>query len=126
MRRLVLSAAVMLMTAGFGCQAHKEKGDDSRMVKVQGYGRLLSVNQVLGAGTLEIDGKTVNFWWENRVERPAMAPRGTDQDRAAMVAAPDASRYTIPFKAQVGDVIYFQGLTSRGDIFLTGAIVKKK
>jgi hypothetical protein len=83
------------------------------MKLVNGKGTLVAIDQNLGIGTMEIDGKEVRFWWKNRGE---LASTG---DRAAK--SPEVQETEIPFEAEPGDTIYFKGVDSHGEIYLTAA-----
>ncbi|MCL2648008.1 MAG: hypothetical protein FWD61_13520 [Phycisphaerales bacterium] len=119
-----IASGFWLLATGFfllGCMATRETQNPKEMLPVMGEGKVLSVDQTLGQGTMEVKGKTVTFWWQNRIQ---MGASGTDKEQ--LLQSPEAREMTVSFHAQVGDWVSFKGYQMQGEIFITGATVIKK
>jgi hypothetical protein len=112
--------AVVMVAALAGCWDMEERPavDNGKLVPVTGWGKLVSVDQVLGMGVMEVEGEPVNFWWQNRLQ---LAAHGE-----GALGAPEMKQVQVPFNAKVGDSIYFKGFKTRGEIYVTAARVGKK
>jgi hypothetical protein len=78
---------------------------------------VIDIDEELGIGTLEYKHKAVRFWWRSRSYQAAV-------DRMARTN-PEMTVSEIPLNVQPGDTIYFRGVLTNGEIFLTGAAVRK-
>jgi hypothetical protein len=69
------AAIVLMLLLPMAAACHQSAlpaADSGRMVFVTGQGRLLSVDQVLGIGTLKVDGRGIQFSWKNEAVTPVI------------------------------------------------------
>ena len=91
------------------------------MQPVRGEGKILSVDQTLGHGTMEIKGETVLFWWQNQLRFGAQGV-----DVLALQKSPEMQTVPVALNVQVGDWVAFKGYKMQGEIYVTGAQVIRK
>jgi hypothetical protein len=102
-------------------QTKEEQERHARALKamnpVSGKGKVLAIDQDLGIGTMEFHGKPVRFWWKNRAYQASVREQAwKDQE---------VRETDVPFEASVGDTVYFRGVESRGEIYVTAAAVRR-
>jgi len=108
----LLSTAYCLL----GCLA-KPEPDPRAMIPMAGEGKILSLDQAIGWGTIEVKGQKMTFWWRSLVQTTARDGAGH---------APELRSVTVPFNAEAGDSVEFRGYKMHGELFVTNARVVKK
>ena len=83
-------------------------------IAVRGTGKILTLNQKMGSGTITTSDGPRNFWWQVESVVPS-------NDKEA--PEPNIIHYTFP--AKEGDTIEYKGVQTYGDIFITALEVRK-
>jgi hypothetical protein len=104
-----LFALFLLAALLCGCGEKKPPVNPSALTPTEGHGTVLSIDQNLGTGTLDIDGEVVTFWWNNQ------------PSYVGSLANPEPTKASHPLNANVGDTLYFRGVENRGDIYITAS-----
>jgi hypothetical protein len=99
-------------------ERHARAFESKGLKPVSGKGTLVAIDQDLGIGTLEIKGKQVRFWWQNRAYEASVKEKAWKD--------PETRETEVPFDVQPGDTVYYKGFESHGEIFFTAAAAYRK
>jgi hypothetical protein len=122
MRKLALTLSGLLivtLSCLLGCQSQQPSLTNApEFTPITDQAKIVSINQTLGMGSMQLRGETINFWWQNNIRRAAEGP-------AVLSNSLETSTIPILFNAAPGDTIVFRGFITRGEIYITTASTLK-